>query len=412
MSSGRTILFLNEFFHPDVCASAAVLTDRLPRLARLRPRDRLVVLAGNRAWDDPRVVYPAREDFGGIEVLRIERPAIQRRSLWRRALGFAAFQRGAVRAARRLGPVDLVIGTTAPPQGGDIARRIARQHRCPYVYTVLDLYPDLAVTLGRLRDGGFLHRRWLARDTRAMREAAAVVCIAEQMTRRVRETRRLPPGRIHTLHDGFDPARLAFDGPNEFRRRHNPDGRFIVQYAGNMGLSHPFDTILAAARLLATDRRIGFQFVGDGPQRVGMQANLPENATWIPYQPAERLGQVLATADVGLISQHSAMYDQALPYKIYALLAIGKPCLFVGDRRAEPAEWLESSGAGRQVNQGEPERLAQAIRLLAESPATVAAMSVAARKLFMERFHADHTAAAWSVLIDRVLDEHRHPSAG
>jgi len=412
MNSGRTILFLNEFFHPDLCASAAVLTDRLPRLARLRPRDRLVVLAGNRAWDDPRRVYPARGEFGGLEVLRIERPPLERRSLWRRAWGFAAFQRGAVRVARRLGPVDLVIGTTAPPQGGEIARRIARQHRCPYLYTVLDLYPDVVVTLGRLRDGGFLHRRWLARDTRAMREAAAVVCIAERMTRRVRETRRVSPDRVHTLHDGFDPARLACDGPNEFRRRHNPDGRFIVQYAGNMGLSHPFETILAAARLLAADRRIGFQFVGDGPRRAGIQANLPANATWIPYQPAERLGQVLATADVGLISQHSTMYDQALPYKIYALLAAGKPCLFVGDRRSELVEWLESSGAGRHVNQGEPERLAQAIQSLAESPAVVAAMSAAAREFFLLRFHADHTAAAWSVLIDRVLDEHRGPSAG
>lgn len=405
MIPGRTILFLNEFFHPDICASAAVLVDRLPRLARLRPRDRLIVIAGNRSWDDPSVVYPPREDFHGIEVLRVERPAIRRVSLLHRALGFAAFQRGAVRAARTLGRIDLVIGATAPPQGGDIARRIARQQHCPYIYTVLDLYPDLAVTLGRLRGGGFLHRRWLNRDTRAMREAAAVVCIAERMAQRVAATRRLPPHLLRTIHDGFDPARLAFNGLNEFRRLHNPDGRFVAQYAGNMGLSHPFETILAAARRLANDSGIRFQFVGDGPQRATIQADLPPNAEWIGYQPAARLGQILDTADVGLISQHDAMFDQALPYKVYALLAVGKPCLFVGHRQSEIVEWLEQSGAGLHVKHGEPQCLAEAILTLRDSPNRVAAMSAAARNLFAARFHADATAAAWLDLIEHTLQE-------
>ncbi|MFH1416832.1 MAG: glycosyltransferase family 4 protein, partial [Planctomycetota bacterium] len=345
----RHILFINEFFHPDICASAAVATDHLPRIAELRPDWRITVIAGNRAWDDPSVVYPATAEYRGVHIVRVDRPAVSRRSLLRRALGFAAFQRGAVRAARKLTPIDLVVATTAPPQGGDIARAITREQRCPYIYKVLDIYPDLAATLGRIRPGGFVYRRWLARDTQAMRDAALIVCIGERMTERLQQSRGLPAAKLQTIHDGFDPARIKVAGNNTFRNQHNPEGRFVVQYAGNMGLSHPFETILAAAARFGDASDILFQFIGDGPQRRTVEAGLPPCGQLLDYQPARRLCEVLATADVCLISQHEEMFDQALPYKIYATLAAGKPCIFVGSRRSEIAEWLAASGAGLHV---------------------------------------------------------------
>jgi len=127
MHSPARILWLNEFFHPDICASAVVAADHLPKIAALRPDWKITIITGNRGWDDPRKIYPPREEYQGVDILRVDRPAVSRGSLLRRGLGFAAFQRNALRAAASLDRVDLVIGTTAPPQGGTIARRIARR---------------------------------------------------------------------------------------------------------------------------------------------------------------------------------------------------------------------------------------------------------------------------------------------
>ncbi|MBN2559904.1 MAG: glycosyltransferase family 4 protein [Phycisphaerae bacterium] len=404
MKRTRHLLFINEFFHPDICASAAVLTDRLPRIVRLRPDYRITVIAGNRAWDDPSVVHPAADEYRGVRIIRVNRPAVSRTSLVRRALGFAAFHRAAVRAARSMDRIDLVVATTAPPQGADIARKIARQRGCHYVYTVLDLYPDLATTLGRLRHGGLIHRRWLARDTRAMRDAATIVSIAARVTARIARTRDVPRTSLRTIHDGFDPDRLELVGPNDFQRQYNPERKFVVQYAGNMGLSHPFDTILAAANALANDGSILLQFIGDGPQRPHVQAHLPQNAQLIDYQPADRLCQVLATADVCLVSQQEEMFDKSLPYKIYAILAAKKPVIFIGSPQSEIAEWLEQAGAGRHVSQGDPDRLADIIRELKTDPSRANAMARAAEALFDKRFHAERAAQQWATLIDELVD--------
>lgn len=401
MDQGRHILFLNEFYHPDICASAVVAADHLPKIAALRPDWKISILCGDRAWDDPTIKYPVRETIDGVHVVRVDRPTVSRRSLFRRALGFAAFGRNAVRTTNTLGRIDLVVGTTAPPQGGDIARKIAKACGCRYIYKVLDLYPDLAAALGKTKAGGFLYRRWLTADTRAMQGAAGVVCIAERMTRRIAETRPIPGDRLHTIHDGYDASRLAATADDAFRARHNPDGRFVVQYAGNMGLSHPFDAILAAARQLASDEGIRFQFIGDGPQRETIRGQLSPNSQLIDYQPADQLGNILATADVCLISQHDTMFDMALPYKIYATLAAGKTVIFIGDRRSEIAEWLEGSGAGVCVQHSDPGALVAGITAFRESEEKRAAAGRAARALFEARFDSSAAAKAWVELLER-----------
>ncbi len=403
MSDQKHVVFVNEFFHPDICASAVVAEDHLTKLGRLRPEWRITVIAGNRAWDDPSIAYPHESEHDGLRVLRAARPAVSRTSLLRRALGFAAFGRNAVRAARSLGRIDLVMGTTAPPQGGTIARKIARQHGCPYIYKILDLYPELAAALGRTREGSFVHRRWLASDTRTMREAAAVVCVSEAMAERVTASRAVARDTVLAIHDGFDDARLAVNGQNHFQREHNPDGRFVVQYAGNMGLSHPLTTVLDAARLLRDQGEILFQFVGDGPERRRVEADAPPQVRWVGYQPADRLGQVLATADIALISQHDEMFDKALPYKVYATLAAGKPIIFLGSRRSEITTWLEEARCGMRIDHVRADELLKAILRLRDDEAGRREMGKKGRGLYEAKFRSQDAVGKWAALLESVM---------
>ncbi len=115
------------------------------------------------------------------------------------------------------------------------------------------------------------------------------------------------------------------------------------------------------------------------------------------------LGQVLAAADVALISQHAEMYDKALPHKIYATLAAGKPVVFVGSAKSEIAAWLAESGAGVQIDHGDAAALAATLSDLRSDAAKRSAMARAARQRFDERFGADKVAAAWVAMIESVM---------
>lgn len=402
MSSTPHILLINEFYHPDICASAVVAADHMEKIAALRRDWRITVLAGNRAWDDPTRIYPPDETVNGVRVIRVDRPAIRRDSLLSRGWGFLQFQRKVLRAARSLSGVKLVIGTTAPPQGGMLAAKIAKHHSCPFIYKVLDLYPDLVATLGKMNANSFPYRRWLKMDVRAMQDAAAVVTISTPITERIARTRGIDPAKLHTIHDGYDPARLAFSGPNTFAAETNPEKKFLVQYAGNMGLSHPMDTILAAAKQMQCDPNVLFQFIGDGHQRAAMSRNLPSIAAIIDYQPADRLGEVLAAADVCLISQHEAMYDQAMPYKVYACFAAGKPVVFIGNPMSEIGQWVISHSIGFVIPHGDEMGLIQAIQSIRNN--SVARNARAAPAQFIQSLTSTRAASQWTKILGGCLD--------
>jgi len=402
------VLFVNEFYWPDVCASAAVLMDQLPVMAELRPDWRISVLAGDRAWDRPAVRWPKLERHGAIEVVRAPRGEV-RRSLLGRARGFWRFHRGAIRLGRTLERVDVVVSSTAPPLGGRIGRAIARAHGARHVYKVLDLYPDCAEALGVISPGGVVARAWRGADTSVMRDAAAVVTIADRMADWVRATRGLDASRVTAIHDGIDPARVTFSGENRFRREQGLADKFVVQYAGNMGLSHPFETILRAAEELAGEKDVVFQFIGAGPGRSEIERTAAAGRARIQllgYQPAESLAEMLAAADVALISQHPALFDQALPHKVYAALAAGRPAVFVGSRRSEIAEWFSEQDCGRQIDPGDVNGLVDAIRGLKSDRAAAAARGERGRQLLVGRFTHRLAAERWVGLIEKVAGQY------
>lgn len=413
--SSLRLLVLNEFFFPDVCASSAVLTDHLPRIAALRPDWRITVLTGNRAWDRPDVTWPARDRLGSIDIVRVDRPAVGR-TLWRRGVGFAGFHLGVMRAGRRLPRPDVIMASTAPPLGGRLGLKLARHFGCPLIYKVLDLYPDCAVALGVLSRRSPIAALWRRADTAGMRAAAAVVPISAGIARRIEVTRGLPPGRVRLIYDGFDPKRVRPlpPGAGAFRAECGLSDAFVVQYAGNMGLSHPFETILDAARRLtgggasaARGRRIVFQFIGAGPGRAVIErekAERPDCIQLLDYQPAERLCEVLAAADVALISQAEGMAELSLPFKLYGILAAGRPCVFVGPRESEIVSLFEETGCGVHVNQGDATVMTAALERLIGDPDLRAEMSCRARAVFEQRFTSDRAAEVWVALIEEVCE--------
>lgn len=398
------VLFVNEFYWPDICASAAVLTDHLPELARLRPDWRFSVLAGDRAWDRAEQRWPARERHGAIDVFRAPRGAV-RRSLPGRAWGFARFHRAAIQLGRSLDRVDIVVASTAPPLGGRIGRAIARAHGAALVYKVLDLYPDCAESLGVLRRGGAVARAWRRVDTALMRDAAAVVVISQRMAERVVATRGVDATRVHHIADGIDPARVVPRDAGTLRKQWGLSDRFVVQYAGNMGLSHPFDTILAAAERLAAFPDVVFQFVGAGPGRrliTEAAARLGPSIRIFDMLPADQLGDLLGVADVCLVSQHPALFDQALPHKAYAALAAGRPLVFVGDRRSEVADWLSRHDCGSQVDPGDVDGLATALLSWKDERDRAAAGQRGQAFIRSGLTHA-HAAAHWRAVLESIL---------
>ena len=86
---------------------------------------------------------------------------------------------------------------------------------------------------------------------------------------------------------------------NSYRQQYGLSGKFVVMYAGNVGLSQSLDLVLDAAAALAHERDIVFVINGGGAGRASLEqrAKGMTNVVFIDMQPSERLPEVIAAAD-------------------------------------------------------------------------------------------------------------------
>jgi len=117
----------------------------------------------------------------------------------------------------------------------------------------------------------------------------------------------------------------------------------VVMYSGNHSPCHPLDTLLEGARKLAHDPSIVFCFVGGGSEFRKIQESRSSltNVVCLPYQPLDRLAGSLSAADLHVVVMGNAFVGLVHPCKIYNILSVAAPVLYIGPRPSHLSEMLD-----------------------------------------------------------------------
>jgi hypothetical protein len=202
----------------------------------------------------------------------------------------------------------------------------------------------------------------------SLRQANRVIALDRFMRDRI-VAKGIPPANVVIIPPWSHDTEVKFDpeGRERFRKAHSLDGKFVVMYSGNHSPCHPLETLLAAARQLAADPGIVFCFVGGGsewrkirekmedrsseregetrdqgtvePQKHGLQR--PANILCLPYQPLDQLAGSLSAADLHVVVMGDAFVGLVHPCKIYNILSVAAPVLYIGPRPSHLSEMLD-----------------------------------------------------------------------
>ncbi len=219
----------------------------------------------------------------------------------------------------------------------------------------MDLNPDQAINLGLARSDSFLYARALHKlNEIAFRRADLLVVLDEFMERRIRGeynvTRPMlvvPPWP----HDQFPESveRSANRLRTESAVR---DDQIVFMYAGNHAESAPVTTFLQAAEALKDDDQALFFFVGGGRGKPDVEEFVRRrgltNVRCLPYQPLEDLGELLAAADVHMVTMGEMLVGINHPCKVYGAMAAARPILYVGPSPSHISALIEEHGIGWQ----------------------------------------------------------------
>jgi colanic acid biosynthesis glycosyl transferase WcaI len=327
------VLLLNQCFYPDVASTAQHLTDLAVELANAGHD--VTVIASDRGYDDPSLRFPRRETWKGVAVIRIPSLALGKSSKWRRVVNFASFMFFCALRLLVLPRFDTVVALTSPPLISVWGSLFVLLRGGRFLCWVMDLNPDEAIAAGWLKEKSLTARLLFRMLVFSLKGAERIIVLDRFMQQRI-IAKGIPEEKIAIIppwsHN--DAVTLDHAGRARFRSANNLAEKLVVMYSGNHSPCHSLDTLLATALKLSDQPNIAFCFVGGGSEYHKVQAYAREkklnNIVCLPYQPLNELSASLSAADVHVVVMGDAFTGIVHPCKIYNILEIGAPVLYIG----------------------------------------------------------------------------------
>jgi colanic acid biosynthesis glycosyl transferase WcaI len=340
------VLLINQVFHPDPQATSQYLSRLAAEL--VKRGHEVTVLTGQRDYDDPLRLYPQRETWREIEIIRVWSTGLGHGSKLGRMVDFFSFLLLASWRALFLRRADVVVALTTPPLVSLLGAILSLRWKARFIFWVMDLNPDEAVAVGWLKADGIAAHLLDQASRGSLRAAERVIVLDDYMRARV-AAKGIALEKIVTIPIWMQ-GEVRFDpeGRERFRREHGLADKFVVMYSGNHTPCHPLDTLVQAARLLRDDPYIHFCFVGGGIEwrklRDRARAEAWPNATFLGYQPFEALSASLSAADVQVVAMGDAFVGIVHPCKVYNFLAVERPFVFIGPERSHIPDLIRAAG--------------------------------------------------------------------
>lgn len=402
-SAKKTLLIISQVYAPDPAAVGQHITDVAEEMTRRGWR--VVVYTSARGYDDPTQRYLRRERRNGVDVRRLPLSSFGKRSIAIRLIAQSLFMLQATFLGLLTRRLAIVLVSTSPPFAGLGGSLVSLIRRVPLVWWVMDLNPDQMIAAGKIRKQSLAARvfDWINRFT--MREARDIVVLDRFMRDRVLAKLQVAE-KLHVIPPWPHYDRLTYGSPkpNPFRSAQGLDEAFIVMYSGNHAIQHPLDTLLAAAARMENEPSLRFVFVGGGAGKAAVDARVAagaRNILSLPYQPLERVGESLSAADVHVVTMGDDMVGIIHPCKIYGVLAVGRPLLYVGPKHSHAGEIIEGETFGRGLRHGAVNDAVSAIdELLKLSQTERDALGCAAASLAERRYSRKATLSRFCEVVE------------
>ena len=357
--------------------------------------------------------FKVREQVDGYTVLRSWTYDGYHRSYVSRVITFVSFMLSSILAGMGEPRFDVIAPCTPPFFLGVTGYILSLWHRAPIVYEVRDLWSEVAFQLGIVKN------KWVIGAVRALERflysRAEYVVVNSPGFIEPLKAAGVRPERIKLIPNGVDLSefRPLPEARDRVRAEFGFDGKFIVLYAGSLGLANSLETVIEAASLMKDDATVEFVFVGDGQRRRELEAYAGRlgvtNVTFIGAVAKQRIPEILAGSDAGVATLLDIpLFRTTYPNKVFDYMACAKPTVLAIDGVIR--EVIDNSRGGVFVKPQDPGAIAAGVRKLRDDPEESRRMGERALAYVTEHFDRRRAEVMMSDLIETVKPRNRKTS--
>lgn len=405
------ILIYSYNYHPEPIGIAPLMTELAEGLVKRGHQVRVITGMPNypqrEIYDEYRGKWYLTEQINGVTIqrsyLRIKsKPNLIDRLLLELSFVFTSLPQG-FKGARP----DVIILTVPPLFGTLPVTILGWLYNCPVVLNVQDILPEAAVRIGLLKNKWMI-RTLAALEKFAYRSAHTISVIADGFRENL-VNKGVPVNKIVCIPNWVN---VNFICPlpkqnNSWISSHQLDGKFVVLYSGNIALTQGLETVIEAAVCLRHIKEIVFVIVGESIALQRLQKycllNGADNVLLLPLQPREKLPEMLAASDVGLIVQKRNVISFNMPSKIPLLLASGRPIVGSVPATGTAAKAIKLSGGGIIVEPESPDAMAAAVHDLYTNPTLGARLGNAGRQFAEENYSFEQALNRYEGLLSHIV---------
>ena len=330
-----------------------------------------------------------------------------------RILNYISWMISSIQAAWLAPACDVMYVWHPPLTVGVSAWIIAKLKHVRYVYDVQDLWPESALASGLLRPGAVVNVLHRLADWVYAR-APRILVVSEAAKAEIAR-RGVDAAKISVAPHWIDTTPFSRETFRDIRAEFGWRGRFVVMFAGNLGMVQGLETVIDAAARLKERSDVLFVLVGDGSDRARLESMVSDqrltNVAFAGRHPADQMPDFFHAADALVVHlRPSEIADHAVPTKILAYLASGRPviCATAG----ASADLVRAAGAGLVCPPGDPNALAAAVTQLASmSESERAALGDRGRSYLQAHFEQQTVIDGYERLLDALAHVRRQREA-
>jgi len=350
------------------------------------------------------------ETLDGIAYLWLKTPEYSGNG-WGRVVNMVVFVYRVFRLRRRLGSlpaVRAVIASSTYPLDIYPAYLIARRARARLIFEVHDLWPLSPVELGGYsRRHPFIFVMQRAENFAYRKSHRVVSMLPKTLPHMIGHG--LEAEKFTYIPNGIDPEEIGPERPEQTTAlKQIPGGKFIVGYAGSLGIANSLECFVQAAEALRAVPDIHFVIIGGGPEAGRLTCMVSErqvtNLTFLPPVSKSQIISVMKRFDVCYLGlKRKSLYRFGIsPNKLFDYMYAGRPIL---QALEAGNDLVREAGCGISVEPDNPAAIAEAVmRFYRMTPQMRQAMGEKGRQFVLANHTYDRLAERFAALFEAPVD--------
>lgn len=392
------ILYISQYFPPEAGATQTRAFENARYLVEAGHKVTVLCEIPNHPAG---VVFPGYRGvlfktkiLDGIRVCYIRAFTSPQKKFITRLAFYFSFMAGAALAGMFLlrEKFDLIYATSPPLPAAGAGLWLSVYSGTPLFFEVRDLWPDSAVALGELGNA-FAIKMARKLESACYKRARKVVAVTKGIEKTLVHGKHLPVDKVKLIPNGatVDSFSRHPEKGRQIRSRLGGADRFVVLYAGILGIAQCLETLVEAADRLRSCGDVHFWIVGAGPKKNELESLVNRrglsNISFLGEYPRKHMPGLYSAADAALVPlAGKEIFKHARPSKMFDAWACETPILL--GIRGEARSLLHRCNGGLYYEPENADDLADKILNMKKMPVTQRRQMGRCARQFVEQFYS------------------------